>query len=179
MNERKGAEAEGTAKAAQGAKGPEELRQQIAETRGQLGDTVEELAAKADVRARARARRAELKGKASEAGHTVQGKAAQAGHVAQEKAAQVRHVAQEKAAHAGHAVQGKATHAGHVVQENVPQPVRTAASTVIQAGLRHPRPVLIAGAGAVVAAGILRRRHHTQQPSHRGFRGLSGFSGLR
>ncbi|WSG26176.1 DUF3618 domain-containing protein [Streptomyces europaeiscabiei] len=35
-----------------GAKGPDELRRQIEVTRAQLGDTVEELAAKADVRAR-------------------------------------------------------------------------------------------------------------------------------
>jgi hypothetical protein len=35
-----------------GAKGPDELRRQIEMTRAQLGDTVEELAAKADVKAR-------------------------------------------------------------------------------------------------------------------------------
>ncbi|MDX3585398.1 DUF3618 domain-containing protein [Streptomyces europaeiscabiei] len=35
-----------------GAKGPDELRRQIEVTRAQLGDTVEELAAKADVKAR-------------------------------------------------------------------------------------------------------------------------------
>jgi hypothetical protein len=39
-----------------GAKGPDELRRQIEMTRGRLGDTVEELAAKADVKGRARAR---------------------------------------------------------------------------------------------------------------------------
>ena len=35
-----------------GAKGPDELRRQIEVTRAQLGDTVEDLAAKADVKAR-------------------------------------------------------------------------------------------------------------------------------
>ncbi|MDX2931119.1 DUF3618 domain-containing protein [Streptomyces ipomoeae] len=39
-----------------GAKGPDELRRQIEMTRSRLGDTVEELAAKADVKGRARAR---------------------------------------------------------------------------------------------------------------------------
>ncbi|WP_328693710.1 DUF3618 domain-containing protein [Streptomyces phaeochromogenes] len=125
-------------KAVGGAKGPDELRRQIQETRGQLGDTVEELAAKTDVKARARARGAELKDKASEAGHVVQDKAVQAGHV----------------------VQSKATRAGHAVQDNVPRPVRTAVTNAVQAGKRHPRPVLIAGAGVVVAAGLLRRRHN-------------------
>ncbi len=116
-----------TAKPAGGAKGPDELRRQIEETRGQLGDTVEELAAKVDVRSRARARGTELKGKASEAGHTVQ---------------------------------GKAVHAGQVVQDRVPRPVRGAATAVVRAGARHRGPVLVAGAGAVVAAGLLRHRHN-------------------
>ena len=44
------------AKEAVGAKGPDELRRQIELTRTRLGDTVEELAAKADVKARARER---------------------------------------------------------------------------------------------------------------------------
>lgn len=177
MNQRKGTDPEGAAKAPRGAKGPEELREQIAETREQLGETVEELAAKADVRARARARRAELRSKASEAGHTVQGKAAQAGHVAQEKAAHARQLAQEKAGHAGHAVQGRAAHAGHVVQEKVPQPVRNTATAVVQAGRRHPKPVLIAGAGAVIAVGILRRRYQSRAAGHGRFRGYGGHRG--
>jgi hypothetical protein len=42
----------GRADGSAGAKGPDELRQQIEVTRAQLGDTVEELAAKADVKAR-------------------------------------------------------------------------------------------------------------------------------
>ncbi|MCW8099320.1 DUF3618 domain-containing protein [Streptomyces tauricus] len=147
-------------KPAAGAEGPEELRRQIEETRSQLGDTVEELAAKADVKGRAKARGAELKGKASDAGHTVQGKAVQAGHVVQEKATEAGHVVQEKATEAGHVVQEKASWVGHAVQERVPQPVRDAATAVVQAGRRNPKPVLIAGAGVVVAAGLLRRRHN-------------------
>ncbi|MEV2191494.1 DUF3618 domain-containing protein [Streptomyces phaeochromogenes] len=143
-----------------GAKGPDELRREIQETRGQLGDTVEELAAKADVKARARARGAELKGKASEAGHAVQDKATEAGHVVQGKAVEAGHVVQDKAVQAGHVVQSRATRAGHAVQDNVPLPVRTAVTNAVQAGKRHPRPVLIAGAGVVVAAGLLRRRHN-------------------
>lgn len=55
----------------EGAKGPDELRRQIEETRARLGDTVEELAAKADVKARAQAQMADLKGSASHAVHTV------------------------------------------------------------------------------------------------------------
>jgi hypothetical protein len=49
---------------ATGAKGPDELRRQIEETRGALGDTVEELAGKADVKGRARARAEDLRDRA-------------------------------------------------------------------------------------------------------------------
>ncbi|TPQ16199.1 DUF3618 domain-containing protein [Streptomyces sporangiiformans] len=127
---------EGARTAGRGAKGPDELRQQIAQTRQQLGDTVEELAAKADVRGRARARGAELKGKASGAGHAVQDKAARAGHAVQE----------------------------------VPRPVRTTATAA-----------LVAGAGAVVAAGMLRRRPHGHRylTGHRQLTGRHALVGRR
>jgi predicted transcriptional regulator len=42
---------------------PEEIQQEIERTREHLGQTVEELAAKADVKARARARATEMKAK--------------------------------------------------------------------------------------------------------------------
>ncbi|GGS72617.1 DUF3618 domain-containing protein [Streptomyces violaceus] len=112
-----------------GAKGPDELRRQIERTRSELGNTVEELAGKADVKGRARARAADLRDKAG--AMTVQ--------------------LRSSAVQAGQTVQDRATHTG-------PRPVRGA----VQAGLRHPRPVLVVGAaaGAVVAVGVLRRRHH-------------------
>ncbi|MBC9724742.1 DUF3618 domain-containing protein [Streptomyces sp. TRM68367] len=93
-----------------GAKGPDELRRQIARTRSELGETVAELAGRTDVKGRARARAADIRDKAG-----------------------------------AMTVQLRST-VGH----NVPTPVR-----------RHPRPVLIAGAaaGALLAAGVLRRRH--------------------
>lgn len=119
-----------------GAKGPDELRRQIERTRTELGDTVEELAGKVDVKGRARARAADLRDKAG--AMTVQ--------------------LRSSASQAGHTVQERATRTG-------PRPVRGA----VQAGMRHPGPVLVAGAAAgvaVVALGVLRRRH--QAP--RGYR---------
>ncbi|HZF90686.1 DUF3618 domain-containing protein [Streptomyces sp.] len=116
-------------------KGPAELRKQVERTRGELGATVGELAARADVRGRALARAADLRDKAG--AMTVQ--------------------LRSSAAQAGHAVQGGATRAQHAVEHRAPQPVRR----VAQAALRLPRPVLFAGAAgaAVVAAGVLRRRN--------------------
>jgi hypothetical protein len=120
---------------AAGAKGPDELRREIERTRSELGDTVEELAGKADVKGRARARAADLRDKAGAV--TVQ--------------------LRSSAAQAGHTVQGKASQAGHAVEHTLPGPVRSA----VQAGARHPRPVLVVGAaaGVVVAAEVWRRRH--------------------
>jgi len=60
-----------------------EIQQEIERTREHLGETVEELAARADVRTRARAKAAEVRGKAAEAAgqlrqsRLVQGRLAQ------------------------------------------------------------------------------------------------------
>ncbi|MEU4148083.1 DUF3618 domain-containing protein [Streptomyces parvulus] len=68
-----------------GAKGPDELRRQIEQTRSQLGDTVEELAGKADVKGRAKARAADLRDKAGAMTVQLRSSAAHAGHSAEER----------------------------------------------------------------------------------------------
>ena len=52
-----------------------EIQQEIEQTRERLGQTVDELAAKADVKARARTKAAELKAKATTAAAKAQGTA--------------------------------------------------------------------------------------------------------
>ncbi|MGW5098343.1 DUF3618 domain-containing protein [Streptomyces nodosus] len=95
-----------------GAKGPDELRHQIEQTRSRLGDTVEELASKADVKGRAKARAAGLKDRAGAMTGQLRSSAAQAGHRAQEKASRASHTVQERRAaharHAGHKHPGRA-----------------------------------------------------------------------
>ncbi|WP_371581136.1 DUF3618 domain-containing protein [Streptomyces sp. NBC_01314] len=54
-----------------GAKGPDELRRQIELTRAELGDTVEELAAKADVKARVHSAKADAQARAHSAWERV------------------------------------------------------------------------------------------------------------
>ncbi|CAL9598878.1 DUF3618 domain-containing protein [Streptomyces sp. Tu 3180] len=73
-----GASAEGAA-APQGAKGPDELRRQIERTRHELGDTVEQLAGKMDVKGRARARAEDLRDKAGAMTVQLRSSAAHAG----------------------------------------------------------------------------------------------------
>ncbi|MCG8971022.1 DUF3618 domain-containing protein [Streptomyces sp. CL12-4] len=146
-----GARTGSTAQPTGGAKGPDELRRQIEQTRSQLGDTVEELAGKADVKGRAKARAADLRDKAGAMTVQLRSSAAQAGHSVQDRASRAGHTVHDKADRAGHTAQYKA-------RQRVPERVRGAA----QAGMRHPRPVLVAGAaaGAAVAAGVLWRRRH-------------------
>ncbi|MFI2409404.1 DUF3618 domain-containing protein [Streptomyces sp. NPDC018947] len=136
-----------TAQPAGGAKGPDELRRQIEQTRSQLGDTVEELAEKADVKGRAKARAADLKDKAGAMTVQLRSSARHAGHTVQDRAHR-----------AGRTAPGDADPAGRTARQRMPDRVRGA----VAAGKRHPRPVLVAGAaaGAVVAAGVLRRRRH-------------------
>ncbi|CAL9609504.1 hypothetical protein SUDANB145_05588 [Streptomyces sp. enrichment culture] len=89
----------GSGTATAGAKGPDELRRQIEEVRERLGDTVGELAGRADVKGRATARAADLRDKAGAL--TVQ--------------------LRSSAVRAGHTVQDRASRAGR----GVPEPVRT------------------------------------------------------
>ncbi|MEW2294870.1 DUF3618 domain-containing protein [Streptomyces sp. NPDC006743] len=126
--------AAGGAARALGAKGPDELRRQIEQTRTRLGDTVEELAAKADVKGRTRARAADLRDRAGAMSVQMRSGAAQAGHRAEERAADALRRTRQSAG----------------------RPVSDAA----RACRRHPRPLLILGAAGMVAltAGLLRRR---------------------
>ncbi|MFV0136693.1 DUF3618 domain-containing protein [Streptomyces sp. HMX87] len=145
--------------AAGGAKGPDELRRQIEQTRSQLGDTVEELAGMADVKGRAKARAADLKDKAGALTVQLKSSAAHAGHTVQERAGRAGHAVQHRAGRAGHGGRHKAGRAGHgTVQHDAPGPVHSA----VRAGRGSPRTLLVAGAaaGAVVAAGVLWRRRH-------------------
>ncbi|MFJ3301539.1 DUF3618 domain-containing protein [Streptomyces sp. NPDC086549] len=155
-----------------GAKGPEELREQIERTRSRLGHGVGESAAKADLKERALARAADLRdkagamtvqlrGSAAQAGHAVQGRAAHAGRAVQGRAAHAGRAVQGRAAHAGHAVQARAARAERTVEQRAPLPVRSA----VRFGMRHPRPVLFVGVTgtAIVWTGVRwygRHRRH-------------------
>ncbi|MEU7317093.1 DUF3618 domain-containing protein [Streptomyces sp. NPDC007083] len=55
------------------APSPEELRAQVEETRRELGETVEALAARADIKAHGQRKTAELKARARHAGETTRG----------------------------------------------------------------------------------------------------------
>lgn len=154
-----------------------DLRRQIERTRQQLGQTVEELAAKADVRGRTRARAADLRDRAGAMSVQLRSSAAEAGRHVQERANRAGHATQERASRAGHTVQESAVRAGHTAQERTVQARhelrgkasdvgRTAESRAPAAlrapvgfARRHPWPLVVAGAAAVtlVVAGMRAR----------------------
>jgi hypothetical protein len=140
------------------------LRKQIEQTRGHLGETVEQLMAKADVKARARDQAAALAGQ-------LKGHASQARTQAVERARKMR---DQLAARAGGtreptvlldtaALRQPSTRvaaAGAMVrqavpgplQQAVPEPVRQAAAKAAE-GARQYRVQLVAAAGVLMAGG--------------------------
>ncbi|CUW27673.1 MULTISPECIES: DUF3618 domain-containing protein [Streptomyces] len=149
-----------------GAKGPDELRQQIEHARSRLGHRVTRLVDRAEMKGRARTRAADLKDKAgamtvqlrvgaAQAGHGMQDRAAKAGHLVQDRAARAGHAAQEQMAKAGHRAQEGMAKAGHLVQERAGHGKHTLRHGAEHAGrtarhdLRAPRPVrAVMGAAA-------------------------------
>jgi hypothetical protein len=128
----------------------ERIEHDIEQTREQLADTVEALAYKADVPARARERATAVKERAAEKATVVR-------HRAAETATHAAHVAREQADHAAHVAREQADHAAHVARVRADQAVHTAQEA-------PPRTRAVAGgvAAALAAAGtvwlIVRRR---------------------
>jgi len=111
-----------------------EIEQEIERTRGQLADTVEALAYKADVPTRAREKATAVKERAAEKATVVK-------HVAAEKATVAKHVASEKAMLAKDRASETATHTAHLARSKADDAVHTAKDS-------PPRTKLTIGAGA-------------------------------
>ncbi|MFJ9338767.1 DUF3618 domain-containing protein [Streptomyces sp. NPDC101733] len=135
----------------------EEIREHVEATRDALGKTVEALAAKTDVKARAQH-------KAAEVGDLVAAKASETTAQVRETTAQVR----EKAAGVGEAVAAKAgetsaqvrekaAEAGQLVQDSVPAALRAKAGEFGRAGRDH-RVLYLAAAGLVAVYVVARLR---------------------
>ncbi len=148
---------------------PQALVDEINRTRAELGDTVEALAARVDVKARAQQRAAEvsaqakgrlqeLAGRAGELASGVTGKAGQARETALSSSKTVLGTSQPAASQ----LTGRAAQAGTAAWNAAPVPVRQGARRVARTAGQHRVPVAVAaGAGAVLVAGwlVLRRRH--------------------
>ncbi|MFI5914433.1 DUF3618 domain-containing protein [Dactylosporangium sp. NPDC051541] len=129
------------------APNPDELRSDIAATRAELGDTVEQLAAKTDVKARAASA-------AAEAVDSAKQKARDAAAVVADKASGAAAVVADKASGAAGVVADKAGSAASSLRATV-------RDTDFAAEARRPLPwAVIAGAvaGIVVIVYAVRRR---------------------
>ena len=109
---------------------PQALQAEIERTRGQLGDTVEALFAKADVKALARAKAAQTRGRLLAA---------------------VRPARQR--------VTDQTAKASALFRETTPDPMREAAKRAAQAARKRGVPVAVAGLAVLTGWLIVRRRH--------------------
>jgi cobalamin biosynthesis Mg chelatase CobN len=154
--------------AAQAGAGPDDVQQleaQIERTREQLGATVDQLAAKVDVKSRARAKAAELAERAKATGQAGQAKAAelagQAKATGQAKAAELAGRA-KATGQAGQAkateLSGRATGAAKSVTTGIREQASTERMRQVAAkgaSTARERPVPLAVAAAVLVAAYL------------------------
>ncbi|MFD7461219.1 MULTISPECIES: DUF3618 domain-containing protein [unclassified Streptomyces] len=136
------------------APSPEELREQVARTRSELGDTVEAIAAKSDVKSRAQEKAAEVREQAAAKAGELRAKAAEVAHQVQDK---LPEPVKDKASQAAGQARETAARAGRVWEEKAPEQVRhtTAEGTRLA---RDHRTLLLAVAGAAMAVWLVCRR---------------------
>ena len=137
----------------------DEVRAEIAQTRGELGETAAALAAKTDVKARVTKAAAE---KTAEVKQAAAHKTAEVKHVVADKTAEVKHVVAEKTAQMKQATALAAivaTEAGGDAAENVRHQFTDGDPAEV---VRRPVPLALLGAAAlgvaVIVVVLLRRR---------------------
>jgi cell division septum initiation protein DivIVA len=135
---------------------PEQLKTEIEETRQRLGDTVDQLAAKTDVKARAQSKVADAQARAQAKVADAQARAQATVADAQAKVADVTQRAKEKTGQ----IREQAATAGETgreqLQSRTPEPVKRVAAQGAE-GARRYRTQLVIAAGAVVAGVIVLR----------------------
>ena len=126
----------------------EQLQTEIEQTREHLGDTVDQLAAKADVKAQAQAKAADLTQRAKQAGQARQHAADTVGQVRQQ-AADTASQARQRAAAAAATGQEQ-------LQARTPEGVKQAASVGVAKARQYQTPLLIAVGAVVLSAVVVR-----------------------
>lgn len=129
---------------------PQELEREIERTREQLGETVELLAAKADVKTRAQA-------KATELSERIKAKAGQARQKAAARGGSVR----GQLAGTTAATQKRVTAAATPVWEATPGPVRQAVAKGASIARRHQLPLMAAGGTLIIGYLAIRWRRRS------------------
>ncbi|WP_405914647.1 DUF3618 domain-containing protein [Streptomyces sp. NBC_00728] len=126
---------------------PAELREQIEHTRHELGDTVQALADKTDVKARARQKAGQLKDDAVAKAGELKVQATKAASQAQDK---LPDSFKEKVAQAAGQARATATQAGRTWEEKAPAPLQQKTAQSAQLAREHRTLLLTAAAGITV-----------------------------
>jgi Protein of unknown function (DUF3618) len=134
----------------------QELRQEIDQTREQLGETVDQLVAKTDVKGRARAKAAGLTGRVKDSTVQVRARAAARGAGMRGRVAGKTVMARQKAAAVGGTAKTQLQARAAPVWEVAPEPVRRAA--VRGASVAKQRRVSLMAAAATLIAGYVALR---------------------
>jgi cobalamin biosynthesis Mg chelatase CobN len=127
----------------------QELRHEIEQTREQLGETVEQLAAKTDVKSQARAKAAAVTGRVKDKTAQIRAKAGDGGAGVRSQAAGKTVQARQQATAAKNQIQARAAGAWQAAPEGVRRTVAKGASTANQ------RRAPLAVAAAVLITGYL------------------------
>jgi ABC-type transporter Mla subunit MlaD len=140
---------------------PEQLKTEIEQTRQQLGDTVDQLAAKADVKGRAQAKAADLTQQAKDTAAQVKKQAAaRADQVKQQAATTAGQVKQQASTTTGQVKEQAVSVAGagqEQLQARTPESVKRAAATGLTKARQNPKPLAIAAGVLALGAVIIRR----------------------
>ncbi|MFI5998098.1 DUF3618 domain-containing protein [Streptomyces sp. NPDC051362] len=134
---------------------PAELREQIEHTRHELGDTVQALADKTDVKARAQQKAGQLKDQAVIKAGELKTQAAKATSQAQDK---LPDPVKEKAAQAAGQARAAAAQAGRIWEEKAPESLQQKTAQYAQQARDNRTLLLLAAAGVTVLWLAGRRR---------------------
>ncbi|MFJ4862319.1 MULTISPECIES: DUF3618 domain-containing protein [unclassified Streptomyces] len=141
--------------------GSAELRAQVERTRDELGQTVEALAAKADIKAQAKEKTAAFKGQAAEKTALVSDQIREtAGHAAQAVKDKTPDPLLEKTAQAAAHVRESAAKAGQYATDKMPDPLLERAGQAATAARANRTPLLVVGAAVAVFLLVRRSRGH-------------------
>ncbi|MET8202519.1 DUF3618 domain-containing protein [Micromonospora taraxaci] len=144
----------------------DQTRRDIQQTRAELGETVAALAAKTDVKTRARTRATTavggLRGRITEAGQSAKTRATQLARTVSQKASQRVTSVEQKSQHTIGAIQGSAragTQAAVKAESSVVTSARAMTTKIGSSVRTKPIPVLaVTGAAATLAVITYRRR---------------------
>lgn len=131
----------------------QELREEIAQTRERVGETVEQLVAKTDVKGRARAKAAELTSRAKGGTAQMRAKAAGTGAGMRSQVTGEAATARQKAAAIGGTAKAQLQARSAPVWQAAPDPVRRTVKK--GAGTARQRPMPLAVAVVALTAGYL------------------------